>query len=51
MRLVQVDPAAYRVHFENGGHLDLLNDVDAMQRQFESVEPGAGATLSDSHWP
>jgi len=47
VELVQVDPAAYRVHFENGGHLDLLNDVDAMQRQMEAVEPGAGESAQE----
>lgn len=42
VQLVQVGPAAYRVHFEGGGALDLLNDVGDMQRQLESVEAGAG---------
>jgi hypothetical protein len=39
---VQVGPAAYRVHFEGGSHLDLLNKVGDMQRQLEAAEPGAG---------
>lgn len=47
VELVQIDPAAYRVHFENGGHLDLLNNVDAMQRQMEAVEPGAGESSQE----
>jgi phytoene dehydrogenase-like protein len=42
VELVQVGPAAYRVHFEGGSHLDLLNDVSDMQRQLEAEEPGAG---------
>ena len=44
VELVQVGPAAYRVHFEGAGHLDLLNDVGAMRRQLEAAEPGAGGS-------
>ena len=39
----RVEPAAYRVWFGDGTHLDLLNDHDAMAEQLEGVEPGAGA--------
>ena len=42
VELVQVGPAAYRVHFEGGSHLDLLNEVGDMQRQLDAAEPGAG---------
>lgn len=38
----RVGPAAYRVWFGDGTHLDLLNDEAAMVRQLEGVEPGAG---------
>lgn len=38
----RVGPAAYRVWFGDGTHLDLLNDEGAMVRQLEGVEPGAG---------
>ena len=38
----RVAPAAYRVWFGDGTHLDLLNDEAAMAQQLESVEPGAG---------
>ena len=44
MRLARVGPAAYRVHFENGGHLDLLNDERALAAQLEDVEAGAGGS-------
>ncbi|GAB4816450.1 hypothetical protein N2152v2_003496 [Parachlorella kessleri] len=38
----RVEPAAYRVWFGDGTHLDLLNDHDAMAEQLERVERGAG---------
>lgn len=40
--LRRVEPAAYRVHFERGGHLDMLYDQQKMVEQLEAVEPGAG---------
>lgn len=38
----RVDPAAYRVFFGDNSHLDILNDMTAMQDQLEAVESGAG---------
>lgn len=38
----RVEPAAYRVWFGDGSHLDLLNNHDAMAQQLEGVEAGAG---------
>ena len=40
--LDRVGPAAYRVWFGDGTHLDLLNDEAAMAAQLEGVERGAG---------
>lgn len=40
--LRRVEPAAYRVHFEKGGYLDMLYDQQQMVAQLEAVEPGAG---------
>ena len=41
-QLVRVEPAAYRVFFEDQGHLDMLYDVQQMMAQLEGVESGAG---------
>lgn len=49
VKMKQVTPAAYRVHFEGTAAglpwstLDLLNDESAMSAQLEAEEPGAGA--------
>ena len=58
MQLVRVEPAAYRVFFEGGTQLDLLYDVTRMMEQLESLECGAGESLtalqSSNHietWP
>jgi len=41
--VARVEPTAMRVHFaEDWSTLDLLYDAEAMRRQLEAVEPGAG---------
>lgn len=43
VQLARVEPTAMRVHYaEDATTLDLLYDAEAMRRQLEEVEPGAG---------
>merc|ERR1719362_1233316 len=43
VKLARVEPTAMRVHFaEDSSSLDLMYDAEAMRRQLEQVEPGAG---------
>lgn len=44
--IVEVKDAAYRVHFADASHADLLYDVRTMCRQLDEMESGAGAK-----WP
>lgn len=43
VQIQRVEPAAYRVFYEGGAHLDLLYDVPGMMEQLEGIEIGAGA--------
>ena len=38
--LARIDPT-YRVHFNDGGHIDLISDVLQMREQLEAMEPGS----------
>ena len=42
MQIQRVEPAAYRVFYDGGTHLDLLYDVPRMMEQLENMERGAG---------
>jgi phytoene desaturase len=42
--LRRVDPT-YRIYFDDGTHLALSGDLNAMQRQLEALEPGSFAAL------
>ena len=44
--VARVDPA-YRAHFGDHTTLDLLYDIEAMRRQLDAVEPGAGGRYID----
>ena len=43
--LLEVEPTAYRVIFEDAPPLDLLTDEDKMARQLDKVEAGAGESF------
>lgn len=40
LELKRIDPT-YRVHFQNGSHLDLTSNLVSMREQLEAMEPGS----------
>ena len=46
MEIKRVDPA-YRAHFGDHTTLDLLYDIEAMRKQMDDVEFGAGGRYID----